>query len=41
MEDFIRNLLNNHVTLTWLVIIIGYCAISYLPRRLQSNRSND
>jgi len=34
MEDFIRNLLGNNVTIIWLALIIGYCSIFYLPRRL-------
>lgn len=29
MEEFIRGLLGDRITLTWLIFIIGFCAVTY------------
>jgi len=37
MEDFLRELLGDRITLTWLFLIIGFCWIAYIPGRHNSN----
>lgn len=29
MEEFIRGLLGDRITLTWLIFILGFCGITY------------
>jgi hypothetical protein len=38
VEEFLRRLLGEHITLAWLVLIIGFCWIAYIPGRRQPNR---
>ena len=38
MEEFLRRLLGDNITLAWLLLIIGFCWIAYMPGRHQSNR---
>lgn len=33
MEDFLRNLFGDRVTLAWIVFIVGFCWIAYIPGR--------
>jgi hypothetical protein len=36
MEDFLRNLLGSNITVTWLLLIVGFCWIAYIPGRLRN-----
>lgn len=31
MEDFLRNLFGDQITITFLGLIVGFCLVAYLP----------
>ncbi|AFY79839.1 hypothetical protein [Oscillatoria acuminata] len=42
MEEFMRGLLGDRITLTWLIFIIGFCGVTYSILYRDSNgRSSD
>ncbi len=37
MEDFLRQLFGEHITLAWIFLIIAFCWITYIPGRRNSS----